>query len=1081
MKIVSTFILLFFLTALSSAFTDDYIFKQLTESDGLSQSTIFAMIQDNRGFLWFGTIEGLNRYDGYEFKVYTNDPTDSTSISDNLISSIFEDSENYIWVGTVNGYLNRFDRKTETFKRYYIHDYFETFKKPGEEYYEYPLAFSRNHYNSVTSITEDADSNLWIGTWGNGLIRFDKKNEMAIHYYNLPDEPRSLSSNRIMDILADKERNIWVATFGGGLNKVMFSNDSDGIGSLFPKNKISFNTYRNEKNRNFSISDNKLISLFEDKNETIWIGTYHGGLNKLDRENKSLPQSEAKFLRYITREGTNNSLCNNTVMDIVQDLEGYLWIGTFGDGIDRLEIEPETFQHFYYDPDNLNSIPDNEILSLLVDKSGILWVGAHLGEGVTKVQKNTAKFNYLKNEPSNSQGLNDDVVWSIYKDNRNNLWVGTYRGGLNLINQRNKRLTAYQFDINDPNSISNNHIRVIEEDNINNLWIGTYNGGLNRFNPRTGRFERFLHDPENTNSLSANQVQDIFIESDRIIWVATFGGGLNKLSFETNSSDEVPKFTIYENNPSDPTTITDNRVYTLYKDTKGNFWIGTYGGGLNEFDQSSETFISFQHNPDDPNSISDNKVMTILEDSQGTLWIGTSGGGLNKFDPPTKKFTRYSTREGLTSAVVYGILEDNSNHLWISTDDGIFEFDPASERFTHFGLEDGLLSLEFSGGAYFKDKNGMMYFGGINGINYFYPDSIVINSYIPTVVISSIKIFNEELKGEQDEIILSHDQNFISFEFSSLDYSNPKQNKYSFILEGLQKEWHLADASFRMANYTNLPAGEYIFYVKGTNSDGIWNETGTRIKLIITPPYWQTWWFIMFVIITLGFLIYYISTVSIKNQLAIEQLKTKIASDLHDNVGAGLTEISILSEVATQKMDDNAEKNSKEIKSISNISRELVDNMSDIVWVVNPQRDSLYDLIIKLKDSYNEFLNTVGISFQVKNIDKTDDVHLPMDYKQNLLMMFKEAINNAIKHSNCKKITLDANVRNDVIELILTDDGIGIDDHTNKSGNGITNMENRAKKLGGRMKLRSEREEGTKVIFISKLSKLRKIWSFFKR
>ena len=369
----------------------------------------------------------------------------------------------------------------------------------------------------------------------------------------------------------------------------------------------------------------------------------------------------------------------------------------------------------------------------------------------------------------------------------------------------------------------------------------------------------------------------------------------------------------------------------------------------------------------------------------------------------------------------------------------------------------------------------------VTGLNYFYPDSIPVNKYVPSVVISSIKLFNDNLKGELDELILSYDQNFISFEFSALDYTNPRRNKYAYKLEGLQQNWQNVDANMRIANYTNLPADEYIFRVVGSNSDGIWNTEGASIKLIITPPYWQTWWFITLVIIIIGFTIYYISTISIKNQLAIEQLKTKIATDLHDNVGAGLTEISILSEVATQKMAGNAEKNSKEIKNISNISRELVDSMSDIVWVVNPQRDSLYDLIIKLKDSYNEFLNTVGISFKVKNIDKTNDVHLPMDYKQNLLMMFKEAINNAIKHSNCKKITLEANVRNDVIELILTDDGIGIDEFNHKSGNGITNMENRAKKLGGRMKLRSEREEGTKVIFISKLSKLRKIRSFFKR
>jgi ligand-binding sensor domain-containing protein/two-component sensor histidine kinase len=1080
MKIVSTFILFFYLTAPSSAYTVDYIFKQLTVTDGLSQSTVFATIQDSRGYMWFGTINGLNRYDGYEFKVYNNNSTDSTSISDNFISALFEDDENYIWVGTTNGFLNKFNRKTETFKRYHVNDYFDLIDVPEMDFYEYPLAFSRNQGNTITSIKQDANGYLWIGTWGNGLIRFDQKHENGIHYYHKSNDPLTLSHNRISDICIDKKNNIWVATFGGGLNRIVIEDHTDSLSKLTENAAVRFVHYEHKQEYKSSLSDNKIITLFEDRNENLWIGTYDGGLNKLDFKNKLVPSTDTKFTRYIASTISSDCICNNTVMAIEQDNDGFLWIGTFGGGMDRLDIESESFLHFYYDPLIPKSLPDNDILSLFADNSGILWIGSHLGEGVTQLQKNIAKFNLISKESGERPTLNDDVVWSVYGDSKNNLWVGMYRGGLNFINKKTDRTITYQFNRDNDNSISDNHIRSIKEDNFNNLWVGTYSGGLNRLNLKTGKIDRFRNDPENANSLSANQIQDILIESDSVILVATFGGGLNKLSFNNNLFG-TPSIIKYENDPANPESISDDRVYKLLKDSKNNFWVGTFGGGLNKFNPYSESFKIYRNDVNDPSSISNDKILSLLEDSDGTIWVGTSGGALNKFNPVTDKFTRFSINQGLTSSVVYGILEDNSHNLWLSTDDGIFRFDIEIEKFTQFGLEDGLQSLEFSGGAYFKDNYGMMYFGGINGLNYFYPDSIPINNYVPPIVISSIKLFNDNLKGELDELILSYDQNFISFEFSALDYTNPRRNRYSYKLEGLQQNWQNVDANMRIANYTNLPADEYIFRVVGSNSDGIWNNEGASIKLIITPPYWQTWWFITLVIIILGFIIYYISTLSIKNQLAIEQLKTKIASDLHDNVGAGLTEISILSEVATQKLNRNVEENSKEIKNISNISRELVDNMSDIVWVVNPQRDSLYDLIIKLKDSYNEFLNTVGISFQVKNIDKTDDVHLPMDYKQNLLMMFKEATNNAIKHSNCKKITLEANVRNDVIELILTDDGIGIDDNTKKSGNGISNMENRAKKLGGRMKLRSEHEEGTKVIFISKLSKLRKFWSFFKR
>jgi two-component sensor histidine kinase len=394
-------------------------------------------------------------------------------------------------------------------------------------------------------------------------------------------------------------------------------------------------------------------------------------------------------------------------------------------------------------------------------------------------------------------------------------------------------------------------------------------------------------------------------------------------------------------------------------------------------------------------------------------------------------------------------------------------------------LEDGLQSLEFSGGAYFKDETEKMYFGGINGLIYFYPDSIRTNSFVPSVVITSINVFTNRIRGETKEIILSFDQNFISFEFSALDYTNPKENQYAFMLEGLDDNWKYVDAEHRVANYINLPAGEYSFQVMGTNSDGLWNKSGTSIKLIITPPFWLTWWFITLMTLLLGMILYYLSTNRIKHQLAIEKLKTKLAADLHDNVGASLTEISILSEVAVQK--SNGVDNPKELKNISEIARQLIDTMSDIVFVVNPERDSLHDLIIKLKDSYNDFLNSVGISFKVKNIDKTNDIKLPMDYKQNLLLIFKEGINNSIKHSKCSKIILEANIRADVIEMILSDDGSGFDEKNMIHGNGLRNMESRAKNIGGRMKWRSSQKTGTEIIFIGKISRFSKLKSLLNR
>jgi signal transduction histidine kinase len=571
-------------------------------------------------------------------------------------------------------------------------------------------------------------------------------------------------------------------------------------------------------------------------------------------------------------------------------------------------------------------------------------------------------------------------------------------------------------------------------------------------------------------------VLDIYVESEKTIWVATFGGGLNKLTFADNSSGN-PEITAFRHNSKDPYSISDDRVYTILKDKKNNFWIATYGGGLNKFDNRSGRF-EVLFNTSDKQKLSD-KILSLHESFDSLIWIGTSGRGLFQFNSGTEEIINYSVSHGLTSTVIYGILEDNKHNLWLSTDDGIFLFDRIGKRFTQFGIEDGVQSLEFSGGAYFKDTDGMMYFGGINGFNYFHPDSITINQYLPAIVITNIKVMDVSLKGKHDELILPYDQNFISIEFSALDYSVPKRNKYSYILEGFQKSWIISDGSSRTATYTNLPSGEFTFMVKGTNADGVWNENAASIKIIINPPFWQTWWFITLVLISVIFFIYYLGTSRIKSQLEIEKLKLKIASDLHDNIGAGLTEISILSEVAERNEADKSSLITKDLQKISETARQLVDSMSDIVWVVNPQRDSLHDLIVKLKDSYNEFFNSIGISFQVNNVEKSDDIKLPMEYKQNLLLLFKEAINNAIKHSNCKKIKLEAFYKNDIIEIVLKDDGNGFDFNDIKFGNGIKNMKSRAKKLKGNLNWSSENGIGTSVIFSGKLGRINRIKSFF--
>ncbi len=1071
-KIISICLFILLVTFAAKARPSEYQIEQLKIENGLSNSTIFSMLQDKEGFMWFGTTNGLNKYDGYKFTVYTHNNSDSTSISDNIITAMLEDENGFIWIGTRNGVLNKFNRKTETFEKFYVDSSFNEQSNLNDDYYEYSIVFSRNSNYTITSIAEDKKGNLWIGTWGKGIIKFNKKNNTHQHFYSDENNPSSLSYNRIKKILVDYQENIWIGTFGGGLNKIIKDEKVVDKNTGRIKDNLVFEHFKKDENNKYSISNDKVISIYEDRFNSLWIGTYDGGLNKLTNEQKSMPPTSARFVKYVHDKQNRFSLSNNTVMAITEGKKGELWVGTFGGGLDRYDYASEKFIRFIHDPNNLNSIGDNDVLSLLDDRSGILWVGSELGEGISKLSYNAVKFDRIKPSIEPNHGLSDNVVWAIYNDTTNYLWVGTYRGGLDRVNKKTHMVKVYRHDSNNSNSIGDNHIRAIKKDDHGNLWIGTYSSGLDKFDIKNNKYYHYEKNNDSS-SIGANQIQSIYIDKKSNFWIGTFGGGLNTFNEKSIKNNKI-EFKKYLHDQNDKYSLSDNRVYTIYEDSYGILWVGTLGGGLNKFDEKRNLFFHFVHQPNDNTSLSDNRVICIYEDSEKNLWVGTYGGGLNKFNRESETFKKYSSGIASNVSIVYGIEEDGKHNLWLSSDNGIFKFNIKSEKFVNYDLNDGVQSLEFSGGAYCKSSDGYIYFGGVNGINYFHPDSIFENSFIPPIVITSIKVLNKPIKGERKNLILPYNKNFITFEFSSLDYTNPIDNHYMYKLQGLDKDWQAVDASMRMANYTDLSPGKYVFKVKGSNNDNLWDTKGEEINLTILPPFWTTWWFIMLCLVAAWAMIYYLSTLKYRNLLSIEKLKTRLAADLHDNIGSGLTEISILSELAAKDVEQFPQRSSQELKTISDISRQLVDGMSDIVWIVNPKRDTLYDLMIRLKDSYNDLLASLGIAFKTNNIEKLKEVKLPIEFKQNLYLIFKEGLNNSIKHSKCSRIYLEANLHGDVLELSLSDNGVGITDNKYYYGNGMKNIETRAISIGGKLKWKST-SEGTVIRFVGKIGRIQKI------
>ncbi|MBN2247042.1 MAG: response regulator, partial [Candidatus Aminicenantes bacterium] len=790
-------------------------FKRLSIEQGLSQSDVPCIFQDSRGFMWFGTEDGLNLYDGFSFKIFKTQKIRHKGLSYENIKAIYEDKDGMIWIGTYGGGLNRYDPKKEEFT-HYMHD-------PDN-----PRSISNNR---VTSILEDRSGSLWIGTEG-GLNLFDRTTENFTCYQHKPHDPGTISHNIITSLYEDSLGNLYIGTDGGGLN------------ILNPENH-QFIPFLNNPYEDTTLSGNKVFCIYEDSLQRLWIGTDGNGFNLYDRENLI-------FNRYKHNPDEENSLSDNHVHALYEASKepGILWIGTYGGGLNRFDPQKNEFIHYRNSPSKPNSLSNDRVMAIYEDNSGVIWIGTDLG--INFFDQEGKQFNLIQSDPNDPDTLSTNFVRPIYEDTDGILWFGAYGGGLDKFDRSTGKFNHYKADPDDPDTLSNDLIRAIQEDSAGFLWIGTEDG-LNRFDKKTGRFIRYYGDPEDPNYLSSSIIYSLYESrlEPGILWIGTSNGGLNRYD-RINQS-----FTRYQNDPNNLYSLGHNFIYVIFEDSLGQLWIGTYGGGLDKLDRETQRFTHYKTDSDDPKSISNDWIFCILEDSRGTLWIGTAGGGLNKFDRETETFTSYKEEAGLPNTKIYGILEDSEGNLWMSHNKGISRFDPETERFKTYDVSDGLQSNEFNGGSYFKNSEGEMFFAGINGVTSFFPENIKPNSFIPPIALTDFQVFNKSVPvGESDEekailsqsilmtdeIHLSYRENVFSFEFASLHFVSPDRNNYAYIMEPFEKEWNEV-GNRRFATYTNLPPGKYTFRVKGTNSDGLWNEKGTSVNIIINPPFWQTLWF----------------------------------------------------------------------------------------------------------------------------------------------------------------------------------------------------------------------------------------------
>jgi len=806
-------------------------FEHLTIEDGLSQNAGLAIFQDRQGYLWIGTQDGLNRYDGFTFKVFKHDPENSNSISHNSILAIIEAKDGYLWIGTWGGGLNRFDPATETFVRY-RHD-------PGE-----PSSLSND---VVTSIKEDSNGAIWVGTLG-GLNRFNPSTNGFDHFKNSPDDPDSLSSDVISVIFEDSHNQLWIDTGAYGM-------EGSGLNYFDPSTGKAVR-YQHKEFDHQSLSSNNIASIYESSDGTFWIATggYNlqgGGLNQFN------PQT-GTTQHFFQRPGISDSLSANDLMALWGDANGVLWIGTRTAGLDRMDLSrPGHFVHYQNDRFFPDSLSGNDVWSLYKDHSGILWIGTS-HNGLNKLPANAGQFSLYRNNPSNPSSLSTNAIGAFSEDRSGNIWIATWGAGLDRFNLHTGQFDHFRHDPNNPDSLSDDLFMDVYVDIYDMVWAGTFGRGLDSLHPVSGRVTHYVHDPENPASIADNSISSIIPNKRDGLWIGTFGG-LSYYDLHTGT------FTNYSNDPNNPSSLSENKVVSLHLDAKRNIlWIGTWGGGLNQLDLNDPlhtnpqlaTIINYRHNDEDPSSLSEDSVWAIHQTADGSLWLGTQLG-LNRFDPATKTFSHYTEKDGLPNNVALGILEDYSGNLWLTTNNGLAQFDPRTETFVTYDISDGLQSNEFSSNAYFRARSGIMFIGGINGFNLFNPVNIQPNPIAPQVAVTGFEVFNEPLTinlSGREPIQLSYKQDFISLEFAAFDFQAPQKNQYAYKLEGFDKNWIQA-GNRRYATYTNLPGGEYVFRVKASNSDNIWNETGAAIPIFITPPVWQTWWFNGSLILMLGALL----------------------------------------------------------------------------------------------------------------------------------------------------------------------------------------------------------------------------------
>ena len=1061
-------------------------FRRLTINDGLSLSSVYCIFQDTKGFMWFGTEDGLNRYDGRNLKIFRPDTRNKNSLSYQWIEHIYEDSTGILWFGSRGG-LTRFDPKYQRFLQYrhiehdpksLSNDTITTLvQDPQNEYLWIGTLNGLNRIDLSTAeivpeeklkgdrvlltsrincILPGQDGNMWIGTDGGLFIYLFKSSE----FKKISPEEISLDNRKIVSLLADMG-NLWVGTDSGLVHYSVGANQAKNI--PFEKNST-------QPNPSLTIEN-----LLLDRSHNLWILSTPG-LYRLDRDKN-------KSFSVIESIDVTHSLSINTGKPILEDRDGSLWYGTFGSGLFRIDPLTGEKQRYSHSPADQTSLSENSINCIFEDRSGVIWLGT-FGAGISIYYPQSHRFDLIRHDPADPNSVSSNFIWAVLEDRDGNIWIGTNDKGLNRYSPQTGLFTFYDHQPSDPASLPNSSVRELFQDSRGTIWVGTDGGGLSCLDVERGTFTHFQFDPNDPNSLSNNSVRVIMEDRKGSFWIGT-RGGLNRFYHKTGT------FKRYLHSDNDSTSLSNNFIYsTIYEDRNGYLWIGTYGGGLNKMNPEDESFSSYVNNPDDPFSISDNVVFSVYEDPSGIFWIGTNDG-LNRFNPDRNEFTRFGIKEGLPNEVIYGILPDQNSNLWLSTNLGLSCFSLSGFSTKNFNVNDGLQSNEFNGGAYYKGESGTLYFAGVYGMNIINPTNVLPVKNRSQLVISKLEVLGKEVgilplsKQENNtggnavimdensdffapydisysqEVTLQYNHRFFSLEFAALNNSLPENLNYAYRMHGIDDDW-IFSGERNYVSYANMDPGTYYLFVKSQNSDGIWNESETGLKILIKPPFWRTWWFISIEILAAFGLFIYISTLLLKVRT------NKILRIQNENI-----------RIANQKLAESENKlmnlNATKDKFFSIISHDLKNPFSSLLSItdllirnfstsdekekrsglhkIQDSMQQIYSLLEKLltwSRSQSVRIQYGPVQFNLSNVIQENynlhktiaekkKIHLTVSIPENLTVygdremintVVRNLIDNAIKFTDAeKRVEITTRDEGSFIAVLVEDQGTGISEN----------------------------------------------------